>query len=823
MRTFKLNTLALAMFTMLGAAHAQQTSEIGKITVTGEGDKLGTGLIIDEDTPKAKSTVTKAQLEKTRSSGNPFQALALLPGVNSTSQDATGMFGGSLRVRGFNSDQMGFTLDGAPVNDSGNFAVFPQEYSDAENLCEIFVTQGATDTEAPHVGASGGNVGLVTCDPLDTQRVRLAASGGQLDYFRGFLRVDTGKIGDFKGFVSYSKSEVDKFRGSGGVKRDHVDAKAQYDLKGGSKLTAGLLYNRSLTNNFRTLAYDSSNSTVATLLNGGLQYNDDFAATPPQHITPVNGTAQNESSLASANAYYGYALNPFENYLLTGKANLQLSERMRLDIEPYFWYGYGTGGVQQTSVAESASAGTRLHGGIADINGDGDTLDTVLVYRGSLTQTYRPGINIKLSYTLDNHKLLGGLWYERTRHFQTQPASRVSNSGGISDRWLGNSDVLLKYNDGTLYEGRNQATISTGESAFVQDTIDLFNSKFQVTPSVSYRRINRDYTNYANSGSASGNGTAVSSSSSADYKVDKTYSEVLPSLNLSYQINDRLQTFVGLGKNFKAPSNFEYQNAVVPNTSGITFTNGVATDGTYSIQLRNLAEQETSVNLDVGTRYRGDMFKGSITAFYVDFKNRIASGFDAASGGRFDINVGKSTIKGLEIEAGTVPYMGFSGYVSGTYTRSTIDEDLWVGRTTTTVGGVVTSVTDTYSPTAGKQFPDTPKGMAAASLQWASGPYLVNVAGKYTSPRTLTLANDVVIPGYTTFDLNAAYQLPNGPGNGWKNPIIRLNVTNLMNKQYLIANAGSGSLIGIDRTINPTTSVYTGAPRFASVTFQVDY
>lgn len=62
MRTFKFNAVALAMFTMLGAAHAQQTSEIGKISVTGEGDKLGAGLLIDEDTPKAKSTVTKAQL-----------------------------------------------------------------------------------------------------------------------------------------------------------------------------------------------------------------------------------------------------------------------------------------------------------------------------------------------------------------------------------------------------------------------------------------------------------------------------------------------------------------------------------------------------------------------------------------------------------------------------------------------------------------------------------------------------------------------------------------------------------------------------------------
>lgn len=797
MRTFKLNTLALAMLTMLGAAHAQQASEVGKITVTGEGDKLGTGLIIDEDTPKAKSTVTKAQLEKTRSSSNPFQALSLLPGVNSTSQDATGMFGGSLRVRGFNSDQMGFTIDGAPVNDSGSFSVFPQEYSDQENLCEIFVTQGATDTEAPHVGASGGNVGLVTCDPLDTQRVRLAVSGGQLDFFRGFVRIDTGKIGDFKGFISFSKSDVDKWRGSGGAKRDHVDAKVEYDLKGGSKLSAGLLYNRALTNNFRSL-------TLAQVNSEG--YYADFATTAPQHLTPVNGTAQSEASLASATAYYGYALNPFENYLLTSKANLQLTERMRVDIEPYFWYGYGTGGVQQTSLAESANAGTRLHGGISDINGDGDTLDTILVYRGSLTETFRPGVNLKVSYTLDNNKLLAGVWYERARHMQTQPASLVSNSGGISDRWLGNSDMLLKYNDGTLYEGRNQKTVSTGESAFVQDTIDLMNSKLQVTPSVSYRKIHRDYTNYANSGTNQG----------GDYTIDRSYDEVLPSLNMSFQASDRLQTFVGLGKNFKAPGNFEYQGAV---RGTPTYVNGTATN--YGVGLRNDPKQETSVNLDVGARYRGDLFKGSVTAYYVDFKDRIASGYDPVQGGRFDINVGKSTIKGLEIELGTVPVNGFSGYISGTYTRSTIKDDLLVNRVTTTAGGVTTT-TDTYAATANKQFPDTPKGMAAASLQWAQGPYLVNLAGKYTSPRALTLANDIAIPGFTTFDLNAAYQLPNGPGNGWKNPIIRLNVSNLTNKQYLLANSGSGSQFGINAALS-TPSVYTGAPRFASVTFQVDY
>jgi iron complex outermembrane receptor protein len=400
LKTFQHTAIALALATLACAASAQQSTEVGKITVTGEGDKLGTGLLIDEDTPKAKSTVTKAQIEKTRSSSNPFQALSLLPGVNSSSFDATGLFGGNLRVRGFNSDQMGFTINGAPVNDSGNFAVYPQEYSDSENLCEMFITQGATDSEAPHVGASGGNVGLTTCAPQDKQRVRVALSAGQLNYRRVFVRGDTGKIGDFKGFLSVSQSQADKWKGAGKADRSHIDAAVEYQL-GNTKLSAGLLYNRAINNNLRAL-------TLSQLATEG--YFADYSTTVPQHLVGVKGTAQSESAIAGATAYYGYALNPFENYLINGKANIQISPALRLDIEPYFWYGYGTGGVQQTSLAESTGT-TKLKGGIADINGDGDALDTVMVYRGSVTQTHRPGVNAKLSYTVGNHRLLGGLWY----------------------------------------------------------------------------------------------------------------------------------------------------------------------------------------------------------------------------------------------------------------------------------------------------------------------------------------------------------------------------------------------------------------------------
>lgn len=131
----RLSMLAIAcQLVCLGAAHAQtKEAEVSndpvdskQITITGK--KAGQGLLIQEVVPKARSTVTAEELAKQRSSGNAYSALELLPAVNSYSQDGTGLFGGGLTLRGFNSDQIGATINGVPVNDSGNFAVFPQEY-----------------------------------------------------------------------------------------------------------------------------------------------------------------------------------------------------------------------------------------------------------------------------------------------------------------------------------------------------------------------------------------------------------------------------------------------------------------------------------------------------------------------------------------------------------------------------------------------------------------------------------------------------------------------------------------------------------------------
>jgi iron complex outermembrane recepter protein len=132
------------------------TVRLGTITIVGQGDKLGAGQILNEDTVKGRSTVTKDATEKDRATGNSYQALSILPGVNTFNHDGTGLFGGGLNVRGFDATQLGFTINGVPVNDSGSYSVFPQEYVDMENICTQQISQGNPDVESPHVGATGG-------------------------------------------------------------------------------------------------------------------------------------------------------------------------------------------------------------------------------------------------------------------------------------------------------------------------------------------------------------------------------------------------------------------------------------------------------------------------------------------------------------------------------------------------------------------------------------------------------------------------------------------------------------------------------------------
>ena len=239
-------------FVWTGTAHAEETSNVGQINVQGDAS-YGSGLIVPEESSKARSEVNKSYLEKQIPTASPYQNINMLPGVNATSQDATGLFGGTLSIRGFNNDQIGVTIDGTPVNDSGSYTVYPQEYVDTENVEQIFVTQGSTDADAPHIGATGGNIGIVSINPTDRFEVMGEQTLGDLRMYKSFARLNTGLFanGTTKAYLSFSKAEVDKWRGSGNADRNHIDAKIVSKIAPGSQISAGIMYNEAVNNFFK--------------------------------------------------------------------------------------------------------------------------------------------------------------------------------------------------------------------------------------------------------------------------------------------------------------------------------------------------------------------------------------------------------------------------------------------------------------------------------------------------------------------------------------------------------------------------------------------
>jgi len=414
------------------------------------------------------------------------------------------------------------------------------------------------------------------------------------------------------------------------------------------------------------------------------------------------------------------------------------------------------------------------------------------IYRGSVTQTNRPGVTFKGTYDLDNQKIQAGLWIERANHRQTQPGTTLGNDGSIGDVWLRNN--LLTYNNGQTYEGRNYRTISTGKSLFVSDTISL--GRLELVPAIRQTEITRDFTNTASSGGGLG----------ADYQVSRTYAKTLPSFGARYKIDDAWQAYGNVTQNMRAPSNFVLSGWV----NGGTYVNGVLTG--FTLKPNNTIQAETALNSEAGIRYAGQDLKASVAVFQVDFKNRLAQGFNPDTATYTDFNVGDSRVRGIELQAGTTPKGGFSYFGSATLTDSRINSNFPATATTTL-------------PTAGAQFPDTPKLMLGASAQYASGPYLAALSAKHVGKRYTTLVNDESLDAYTTVDFNAGYRFPST--TFFKNPTLRLNITNLFDKSYLIANSGSGS--NITTTVDSTKagggapSYYVGAPRFTSVTLTTDF
>ncbi|MFT4080796.1 TonB-dependent receptor [Rhodomicrobium sp.] len=722
---------------------------------------IGGGYMILEQATKTRSTVTRDAIDKQSPTANPYQMINLLPGVIQSSVDNTGLNGGNIRLRGMNSDHVGLTIEGMPVNDSGNYALYPQEYVDAENIQQVSIAQGSPDLDSPHVGAVGGVINIYMRDPAKDAGALVDLSVGSDSLFRAFTRVESGEINGVSAYVSYSKLTKDHWIGPGEDDRQHIDFKMKWELSPGNTIRFAAIYNDA-TNNFY------ANPTKAQ---AGQPYSSwGYATSLPSSFFTRNDKGILDQTANNAANYYDYKVNPFKNLILSAPSNFTLTSNLKFDTLPYYWYGYGNGGG-----TASLTVGTPYTWGnqqitFNNLNGNTTVGDKILFYNPSITETHRPGVINKFTYDYGDHQFVAGHWFEYAMHRQWAPFVSLNADGSVSDPFAGSGALssagatcnLLTDKTKTFScsgadlqrSYRNWQTDTMTNMVFLGDTWKA-TDKLTLLYGAKQVWVDRTVDNYNPGGT--------------EHKLNE--SEILPTAGLRYKLDTNNTVFANFATSFRSAPNY---------------TLAPAGDIIQALDV----PPERGKSFEIGHRYQGSLFATSVTGFFSHFENFqvSTSALDTSLASQsVTVNAGEVEIYGVNAEFGTRPIYNFRPYVSGELLHSEmLDNKI-------EVAGIdpIAYAKDPKSKatvrdwlrTRGNELPGAPNYSVGVGIDYDDDHIFGNVAFKYIGSQYSTFTNDEEMKSFGRVDAMIGYRFDNF---GWlKRPEIKLNIYNIANTDDL--------------------------------------
>jgi iron complex outermembrane recepter protein len=225
MRISRLLLLSAAM-SITSTAWAQNTDPAddeagaeGEIVVFGQGETRQVQEIRGED------------IQILAPGTSPLKAIEKLPSVNFQSADPFGTYEWSSRVtiRGFNQNQLGYTLDGIPLGDSSygnNNGLHIGRAISSENIGVTRVSQGSGSIGTQATNNLGGTLEFFSLNPNDGLGADANFTYGSENTIRGFARLNWGDADGIRGFVSGTYHNADKWKGGGVQKNWMINAKA---------------------------------------------------------------------------------------------------------------------------------------------------------------------------------------------------------------------------------------------------------------------------------------------------------------------------------------------------------------------------------------------------------------------------------------------------------------------------------------------------------------------------------------------------------------------------------------------------------------------
>nr|WP_315456304.1 TonB-dependent receptor [uncultured Sphingorhabdus sp.] len=549
---------------------------------------------------------------------SPLKAIEKLPSVNFQSADPFGTYEWSSRVsiRGFNQNQLGYTLDGIPLGDSSygnNNGLHIGRAIISENIGVTRVSQGSGSIGTQATNNLGGTLEFFSADSNDGFGVDANLTYGSSNTMRAFGRINFGEAGGVRGFLSGVYHNADKWKGGGEQRSMHVNAKAIIPV-GDAEFDAFFSYSDRAEQDYQDLSLEMINRLGYDHDNYFPDYAKAIAAARGVFVAPINNL---DDSYYDAS---GLRKDTLAAYGLT----TPLGDGVTFKIKAYYHDNTGQG-----------TWGTPY---VASPNG------VPMSARTTEYDIQRGGIFSSLNAEVGDHEVTIGGWYEHNDFTQARRfyAYESNTTPGLDHtKFLRNpffTQWLFDFNTDTL-QYYVQDKISLGDL-----TINLGWKGFQVN-NESDPRIQ---------------------GSLAAGKI-KSQDWFQPHAGVAYKLTDKAEIFGGFTQVTRA--------FVSSATSGPFST----TQAGFNALIARGLKPESSDTFELGARYNDNVFNGVIGVYYVNFRNRllgVQTGAGIVGNPAILQNVGSVRSLGFEAAGDVRLGGGLTLFASYSYTGATYRDNV---------------------------------------------------------------------------------------------------------------------------------------------------
>lgn len=663
------------------------------------------------DAVQPESLVSRAWIQNNDPlNANYDDVIKFTPSVSSVSPNGPGLMENQiLSIRGFQDGQFNVTFDGIPWGDANDFTHHTTSYFMAHDIGSVLVDRGPGTAATIGNATFGGTVALSSKDPAQTLTLNPYGSYGSFNTSVVGGEIDSGaisKYGNATFLVDAEGLSSDGYLTNASQSRQNVFAKYVQPIGPNTTVTVVGMYNQ-LDQHF------SIGSTAAQLAEFGPNYGLNTNTASPSYFGYNHDVIHTDFEYVALKSTFG------DGWSVDAKAYT------------YAYYHYGTQAQDTSGVAPNSLFTTNptiLASGVA-----GNQLENDYRSFGTIDRVQRD---------FDFGDIQLGIWFDHQKNVRSladvnlaannapDPFSLVSPSGNspgierLIHQWL---DTV---------------------SPFVQADVKPIEG-LTISPGLKYVSFTRNIS--ADDNQASG------SSTGGPLQYNKTFDQVLPSVEVLYKVTPQWSAYAQAANGFLAPNENTTYRSSAP-------------------QGDPLAPQSTW-NYQFGTSYQNGPISVSADAYYINWQNFVKH--TSVNGQTIFTNGGGAHIQGLEAEATYVVGWGASIYANATVNSA---------KFTSNAGNAQSAISD------------SPKETAALGILYDHSGLTGSLLGKFVGSRYGDAAdaggtNNIGLDPYFTMDMALGYTFGD---EGGLIPVTTANVqiTNLTDSTKIYSvpgTAGDGS------------------------------